>query len=86
MKKESGLAMMGNFPDGDAHTLATAHAIHADGKRHKAAREAAKTMAGEQRAKAEGMEAVARGAEHRARAKAQDKMDKVQRKYFPEKR
>ncbi len=49
------------YPEGDAHTLATAHAIHANPKRHGEAREAAQKLAKTAKDKAAGMAMVASG-------------------------
>ena len=65
MKEQQSLARPATMPDycpeSDAHTLASAHEIHADSKRHGAARKAAKKLVKDSSAKAIGMAKVAGG-------------------------
>lgn len=65
------------YPESDAHTLANAHAIHANPKRHKAARDAAGKLAKTTKDKAVGMDMVAQGKPPGAEA-----MAKVYEKYW----
>jgi hypothetical protein len=62
---KNSMPIGGNYPEGDAHTLAEAHAIHADSKRHKAAQTAAKGLHKDLAAKATGMRMVARAKANR---------------------